>query len=98
LAKLYGCSTTDFIKTQIRHRADITRSCKDKETGEKRTKFSEARNQEFLDFCRATGLRRDEIMNAIIGLIAEYKDIAINTDNHKTLFSLCSCFIEALYF
>ena len=44
LAKLYGCSTMDFIKTQVRHRRDITRSRIDKETGEKRAKFSEARN------------------------------------------------------
>jgi len=61
LAKLYGCSTMDFIKTQVRHRADITRSRVDKETGEKKAKFSEERNKEFVNFCRATGLRRDEI-------------------------------------
>ena len=58
LAKVYGCSTNDFIKTDTRHRADIQRS-----RGEKvRDKhFSEKRNQEFVDFCRATGLRRSEI-------------------------------------
>jgi len=57
LAKLYGCSTKDFIPTQTRHRANITRSRKDKA----KVKFSEAKNQEFVDFCRATGLRRHEI-------------------------------------
>ena len=58
LAKIYGCSTDDFIKTKARHRTDIKRS-----RGEKvRDKhFSEKRNQEFVDFCRATGLRRAEI-------------------------------------
>jgi len=55
LAKLYGCSTTDFIRTQTRHRRDITRSRMGK------AKFSESKNQEFVDFCRATGLRRHEI-------------------------------------
>ena len=57
LAKLYGCSTTDFIPTQPRNRANITRSRK----GKANTRFSESKNQEFVDFCRATGLRRHEI-------------------------------------
>jgi len=57
LAKLYGCSTKDFIPTQIRRRADITRSRMGK------AKFSESRNKEFIDFCKATGLRRHEISN-----------------------------------
>jgi len=58
LAKIYGCSADDFIKTKTRHRTDIKRSrgvkVRDKH-------FSEKRNQEFVDFCRATGLRRAEI-------------------------------------
>jgi integrase len=57
LAKLYGCSTKDFIPTQVRHRGNITRS-----RGSK-AKFSESRNQEFVDFCKATGLRRHELKN-----------------------------------
>jgi len=57
LAKLYGCSTKDFISTQTRHRANITRSRKGK------AKFSEVNNKEFVDFCGATGLRRHEIKN-----------------------------------
>ena len=57
LAKLYGCSTTDFIPTQPRNRKNITRS----RLGKANTRFSESRNQEFVDFCRATGLRRHEI-------------------------------------
>jgi len=33
LAKLYGCSTTDFIPTQARRRTNITRSRKCKNSG-----------------------------------------------------------------
>jgi len=60
LAKLYGCSTRDFIPTQVRHRANITRSRKD-ENGKSKAKFCEVRNREFVDFCRATGLRRNSL-------------------------------------
>ena len=58
LAKIYGCTTEDFIKTEVRHRSEITRS-----RGEKaRDKhFSEENNKEFVDFCKATGLRRSEL-------------------------------------
>jgi len=55
LAKLYSCSTKNFIPTQTRHRANITKSRRNKAI------FSESRNQEFVDFCRATGLRRHEV-------------------------------------
>lgn len=58
LAKLYGCTTEDFIKTETRHREFIVRSRGQKVRDRH---FSESRNQEFVDFCRATGLRRDEI-------------------------------------
>ena len=57
LAKLYGCSSKDFIPTQVRRRADITRSREGKAI------FAESRNSEFIDFCKATGLRRHEIKN-----------------------------------
>jgi len=57
LAKLYDCSSKDFIPTQVRRRADITRSREGKAI------FSESRNSEFVDFCKATGLRRHEIKN-----------------------------------
>ena len=59
LAKLYSCSSKDFnIKTDDRSRADITRS-----RGERiRDKhFSEKRNQELINFCKSTGLRRSEL-------------------------------------
>ena len=58
LAKLYGCSSKDFVATSPRHRADITRSRGEK----KRDKhFSEERNKDFVDFCKGTGLRRSEL-------------------------------------
>ena len=55
LGKVYGCSTKEFVATETRHRADISRS-----RGEKvrDRNFSESRNKEFVDFCRSTGLRR----------------------------------------
>lgn len=58
LAKVYGCKTTYFVATEVRHRADISRS-----RGEKvrDRNFSESRNKVFVDFCRSTGLRRSEI-------------------------------------
>ena len=56
LAKLYGCSTKDFIPTQVRHRGSITRSRKNK------ANFSESKNKEFVNFCKATGLRRHELV------------------------------------
>jgi hypothetical protein len=61
LAKLYGCSTKDFIPTQTRHRANITRSRKCKNSGKNRAKFCESRNKEFVDFCKSTGMRRHEL-------------------------------------
>lgn len=58
LAKIYGCSTEDFIKTEVRHRSEITRS-RGKKIRDKH--FSEERNKEFVDFCKSTGLRRSEL-------------------------------------
>lgn len=58
LAKVFDCTTEDFIKTAVRHRAGITRSRK----AAKRDKnFSEAKNREFIEFCKATGLRKKEL-------------------------------------
>lgn len=70
LAKLYDCKTTDFVQTGVRHRADITRS-----RGEKirDSHFSETKNHEFVEFCRATGLRRSELM-ALRGSQGHFKD------------------------
>jgi len=59
LAKLYNCSSSDFgIELPKRKREDIHRS-----RGEKvrDRDFSEEKNRDIVDFCRATGLRRKEL-------------------------------------
>lgn len=58
LAKLYGETSENFKKTNDRKRKNINRS-----RGEKiRDKhFSEEKNQEFVQFCKSTGLRRAEL-------------------------------------
>ena len=58
LAKLYGCSTGDFVETRSRHRADITRSRGD---AVRDRHFSTEKNAELIIFCRCTGLRRAEL-------------------------------------
>lgn len=69
LAKLYQCSTKDFIKTEVRHREKITRSrgvkVRDKH-------FSEKRNADLVSFCKSTGLRRAEL-KALTGDKLVYK-------------------------
>lgn len=60
LAKLYDCSTRDFIKTDIRHRSGITRSRGPKERDKH---FSEKNNKDLIGFCKSTGLRRQELQN-----------------------------------
>ena len=58
VAKLYQCSTKEFIKTPSRYRKDIKRS-----RGEKvrDAHFSEANHKDMVEFCRSTGLRRHEL-------------------------------------
>lgn len=70
LAKLYGCSTRDFVKTATRNRDEITRS-----RGEKTrdAHFSEEKNRDFVDFCRGTGLRRQEL-EQLKGTALIYRD------------------------
>lgn len=58
LAKVYDCSSEDFIKTGVRHRAGITRSRK---SAKRDKNFSKAKNKEFIEFCKATGLRKNEL-------------------------------------
>lgn len=58
LAKLYQCSTKDFIKTPARKRKDITRS---RGTKVRDGHFSETNNKEMVEFCKSTGLRRGEL-------------------------------------
>lgn len=70
LAKLYGCSSTAFVKTKSRLRADIVRSRKDCVRDKH---FSETRNKNLVDFCRSTGLRRAEV-TALTGDKLIYKN------------------------
>lgn len=56
LAKVYDCSSTDFIETPKRIRSDIKRS-----RDISNIEFSEKNNQDLVDFAKATGLRKAEI-------------------------------------
>lgn len=76
IAKIYGCSTEDFVKTEARHRADIQRSRGNKVRDRH---FSEIRNSEFIDFCKATGLRRSELRSLT-------SDKLVYDDNTKTYY------------
>ena len=58
LAKLYQCSTTDFMQTPQRKRKDITRS---RGIKIRDIHFSAKNNRELIEFCRSTGLRRREL-------------------------------------
>lgn len=58
LAKVYDCSSKDFISTPSRHREHIERS---RSEAVRDKHFSEARNSALVEFCRSTGLRRSEL-------------------------------------
>ena len=58
LAKLYGCTTLDFVPTKDRVRADIRRS---RYPAARDRYFSEANNADLVAFCKSTGLRRSEL-------------------------------------
>ena len=58
LCKLYGDTAADYIPTPPRLRKNIKRS---RGKAARDAHFSEARNSEFVEFCRSTGLRRSEI-------------------------------------
>lgn len=79
LAKMYGCSTRDFIQTKSRNRAEITRSRKECMRDKH---FSEKRNKDLVEFCQSTGLRRAEL-KALTGDKLIYKNsmpyIKVNT-------------------
>ena len=58
LGKLYQCQTTELgAELPGRHRSDV----KQHRTGASKGHFSEAKNQDLVDLCRSTGLRRHEI-------------------------------------
>lgn len=57
IAKLYGCSTTEFVKTKPRRRADIKRSRGPKVRDKH---FNPENHKDLVNFCLSTGLRRHE--------------------------------------
>ncbi len=70
LAKIFGCSTVEFIKTDERLRANIKRS---RGIKKRDAHFSETKNKELVEFCRATGLRRAEL-SALMGNCLKEED------------------------
>lgn len=62
LGKLYQEPTTNFVPTPDRKRAAITRS---RGYAQRDYGFSLEKNEEIIDFCRGTGLRRSELTNLI---------------------------------
>ena len=59
VAKLFQCSTKDFIKTPARERKNITRS---RGVKARDAHFSVENNSEIVNFCRSVGARRHEVM------------------------------------
>lgn len=70
LAKIFGCSTTEFIKTDARLRENFKRS-----RGKKKmdAHFSEKKNWELVEFCKSAGLRRAEL-SALYGNCLKEED------------------------
>ena len=58
LAKLFDCTTEDFIPTKTRYRKDIVRSRTD---AARDKNFNLEKHADFIRFCKATGLRKREI-------------------------------------
>ena len=58
LAKLYSCSSSDFINTPKRLRGNIKRS---RGIAKRDKLFSEEIHKDLISFCKSTGLRRKEI-------------------------------------
>lgn len=59
------------VKMPIRHREDVIRSRGDKAMDRE---FSEARNKDMVDFCRASGLRRHELAELKVGDVRKGED------------------------
>lgn len=58
IAKLYNCTSNDFMKTPARQRKNIKRS---RGTAVRDKHFSLKNNEELINFCCCTGLRRAEL-------------------------------------
>lgn len=68
LAKLYSCTSQDFVPSSKRSRAAITRS---RTASERDRHFSEENNALLTAFCRGTGLRRSELSALRAGCLDE---------------------------
>ncbi len=58
LAKLFHCTTKDFISTPSRRRENIKRS---RHTTKRDSRYRDGKNDDFIKFCKCTGLRRREV-------------------------------------
>ena len=58
LAKLFHCTTKDFIATPSRKRENITRS---RYSVKRDGRYKTGKNDDFIRFCKSTGLRRREV-------------------------------------
>lgn len=70
LAKLFHCSTKEFIPTPPRVRKNIKRS---RHSAKRDGRYKTGKNDDFIRFCRCTGLRRREI-TALRGDCLQIKD------------------------
>lgn len=70
IGKLYGKSYFNEVKTDARHREDINNN---RTHTEYQKHFSEKNNQELVNFCKNTGLRRSELLQ-IKGNSLVFKD------------------------
>ena len=58
LAKLFHCTTKDFMATPSRKRENITRS---RHSVKRDCRYKSGENDDFIRFCKCTGLRRREV-------------------------------------
>lgn len=58
LAKLFHCRTKDFIQTPSRKRENIKRS---RHSAKRDGRYKTGKNDDFIRFCKSTGLRRREV-------------------------------------
>ena len=58
LAKLFHCTTKDFITTPSRKRENITRS---RHSVKRDCRYKSGKNDDFIRFCKCTGLRRRDV-------------------------------------
>ena len=84
IGKTFGESTTNFVHTPSRIRSEVTRSRGEKGMDKH---FSEVKNSNLVDFCRATGLRRSEVKvctgNALVTCASSPVGLGIHVESGK---------------